>query len=128
MTGARDFKKPLKLLSLGYGANGRCEALGNLGSYRGPLFEPHHASLDVLTHRAFKGPKVIPWLLRLNARQIHLGRAYGQSGRALIGVFSSVYSENVIFGSPVCRREYPGTLSHRRLTEGAVGDVSHYDL
>jgi hypothetical protein len=39
------------------------------------LFELNHGRLDVLTHRTFKGPNVVPRLLRLNARQIHLCRA-----------------------------------------------------
>src|SRR5271163_4455816 len=39
------------------------------------LFELNHGPLDMLTHRTFKGPKVVPRLLRLNARQIHLRRA-----------------------------------------------------
>jgi len=50
----------------------------------------------------------------------------GQSGRALIGVFSCVYSENV--EAPLFAGGSTGTLSHRRLTEIAVGDVPRYDL
>ena len=52
--------------------------------------------------------------LRFNARQVHLCCALWAI-RALMGVLSSVYSVNIIFNSPVCRRGY-GTLSHRRLT------------
>jgi hypothetical protein len=40
----------------------------------------------------------------------------GQSGRGLIGVFSSVYSENVICNSLLAGGS-TGTPSHRRLTE-----------
>jgi hypothetical protein len=39
------------------------------------LSELHYDCLDVLTSRAFKGPQVVPRLLRFNARQIHLRRA-----------------------------------------------------
>ena len=52
--------------------------------------------------------------LRFNARQVHLCCALWAI-RALMGVLSSVYSVNVIFDSPVCRRDYR-TLSYRRLT------------
>jgi hypothetical protein len=51
----------------------------------------------------------------------------GQSGRALIGVFSSVYSENVIVDSPVCRREYRNSQPPTP-DRVAVGDVPQYDL
>src|ERR1700733_5384717 len=47
------------------------------------------------------------------------------------GAFAGAFGTAISFtfsGSPVCRWEYAGTLSHRRLTEGAVGDVFHYDL
>ena len=40
----------------------------------------------------------------------------GQSGRPLVGVFSSVYSKKRHLRFPVCRRG-SRTLSHRRLTE-----------
>jgi hypothetical protein len=51
----------------------------------------------------------------------------GQSGRALIGAFSSVYSENVICDSPFRRRE-SRTLSHRTPDRAVVGDVLQYHL
>ena len=79
----------------------------------------------VLTPWTFKGPQIVSRLLRFNARQIHLRRALRQSGRALIGVFSIVYSQNVIFDSPVCRREY-WSSQPPTLTERVVGDVPQY--
>ena len=42
----------------------------------GVLFELHHGSLDVLTARTFEGTEIETRLLRLNARQIHLRRAF----------------------------------------------------
>jgi hypothetical protein len=41
-----------------------------------PLFELHHGGLDVLTPRTFKGTEIETRVLRLNARQIHLRRAF----------------------------------------------------
>jgi hypothetical protein len=87
--------------------------------------ELHHSGLDVLTPWTFKGPQIVSRLLRFNARQIHLRRALRRSGRALIGVFSIVYSQNVIFDSPVCRREY-WSSQPPTLTERVVGDVPQY--
>jgi hypothetical protein len=41
-----------------------------------PLFELHHGGRDVLTPRTFKGTEIETRVLRLNARQIHLRRAF----------------------------------------------------
>jgi hypothetical protein len=79
------------------------------------LFELNHGPLDMLTHRTFKGPKVVPRLLRLNARQIHLCRACWAGWS---------YDDRTVF-RPVlgkCHLRLPclqagakRTLSHRRL-------------
>jgi hypothetical protein len=79
------------------------------------LFELNHGRLDVLTHRTFKGPNVVPRLLRLNARQIHLCRACWAGWS---------YDDRTVF-RPVlgkCHLRLPclqagakRTLSHRRL-------------
>ena len=51
----------------------------------------------------------------------------GQSGRALMGVLSSVYSVSAIFHSPVCRREYRSSQPPTP-DRVAVGDLPQYDL
>jgi hypothetical protein len=51
-------------------------------------------------------------------RARYIGAAHvGHSGRALIGVFSSLYSENVICDSSSYWRARYRTLSHRRLND-----------
>jgi hypothetical protein len=60
----------------------------------------------MLTHRTFKGPQVVPWLLRLDARQIHLRRACWALGssdnrRVCKRVFGKRHLNH-----PVYRREY----------------------
>jgi hypothetical protein len=60
----------------------------------------------MLTHRTFKGPNVVPRLLRLNARQIHLRRACWA-----LGSYDNRRVCKRVFGKrhlklPVYRREY----------------------
>jgi hypothetical protein len=94
------------------------------------LFEPHHGSLDMLTHRTFKGPKVVPRLLRLNARQIHLRRACWA-----LGSYDNRRVCKRVFGKghlklPVYRREYrnsqPPTPGPRSLSVMYLNTICSY--
>jgi hypothetical protein len=91
-------------------------------------FELHHGSLDMLASGTFEGPQIVSRLLWFNARQIHLCCALWAirtrvNGRVIERVFGKRH-----FQTPLFAGGSTATLSHRRLTEIAVGDVPQYDL
>ncbi len=69
------------------------------------LPELHYNGLHMLTPRTFKGTEIEARLLRLDDARYISAEHSGHSGLSLIGVFSSVYSENVICDSSCFRRE-----------------------
>jgi hypothetical protein len=69
---------------------------------------PRYGSLDGLTHRAFEGPKVVPWLLRFNPRRIHLRQAcWAIRSHNHRPVFDCVFGKGHL-RLPCCRRNSEG--------------------
>ena len=82
----------------------------------------------MLTPRTFEGPQIVSRLLWFNARQIHLRRAHWALwSRANRRVFTGVFRKRHL-RLPCLQAGVPETLSHRRLTEIAVGDAPQYAL